>query len=523
MSRRDQNKILFPAKVITNKDPMMLGRVRAFPTTENFQEIVKAAPSYCQVSVNQSQSDNYGSTDISDECKWTIDDPFMFLPLLPFFINTTPAENEYIHVIYSNKDYKYIDQFYIQGPLSSPMSIQYENYLNSETFMSNGVRNKNSVSIKNLDNTYKTDQSKGIFPEPGDNSLLGRGSSDVIVKKDEVLLRSGKYTGSLNPKQLPSGNSKRSFVQLSKFEQRKVDLPPYQGANLIEQVKVVQKVIEWNIFNLNTTVDAFTGEITLYNIKPDLRSNSKNFKEETDVSDLYSAPLYKVKFTGEKFVDVIYKINTFIKGVNDGTIFIDPATFYKVQGERFPFVFTPSKNVKLFLTNVNTTNTTEYNNALKFYQSIKYNQADKNSGFGLIFNNGKPGPLYDPKIEKVTPSEYLQAPITYASVGADKVYILSHESVIPSKGKINLGETLYGIPQEKFTDDIFSKTNSMVRGEELMEFLNLLTKFLVGHVHPFHGLPPVPVAIDGSTNTGQIFQSLLNAPNTILNQNIRLN
>jgi hypothetical protein len=44
----------------------------------------------------------------------------------------------------------------------------------------------------------------------------------------------------------------------------------------------------------------------------------------------------------------------------------------------------------------------------------------------------------------------------------------------------------------------------------------------VSHVHPFPGLPPVPVAVDG-TQSSQILSELLNAPNKILNQNIRVN
>jgi hypothetical protein len=60
----------------------------------------------------------------------------------------------------------------------------------------------------------------------------------------------------------------------------------------------------------------------------------------------------------------------------------------------------------------------------------------------------------------------------------------------------------------------------MVRGDELMKLINLIVKFLISHVHPFHGLSPVPVGRDG-TRTSEILEQLLNAPNTILNQNIR--
>jgi hypothetical protein len=65
-------------------------------------------------------------------------------------------------------------------------------------------------------------------------------------------------------------------------------------------------------------------------------------------------------------------------------------------------------------------------------------------------------------------------------------------------------------------------TNSFVRGEELIKFLNLVIRFLISHVHAFPGLPPVPIATDG-TATAKILSQLQNAGNTILNKNIRIN
>jgi hypothetical protein len=62
----------------------------------------------------------------------------------------------------------------------------------------------------------------------------------------------------------------------------------------------------------------------------------------------------------------------------------------------------------------------------------------------------------------------------------------------------------------------------MVRGEELMELINLIVRFLITHTHAFPGLPPLPVGYDGSTSTA-ILTELQNAANKILNANIRLN
>jgi len=62
----------------------------------------------------------------------------------------------------------------------------------------------------------------------------------------------------------------------------------------------------------------------------------------------------------------------------------------------------------------------------------------------------------------------------------------------------------------------------MVRGEELLELINLIVRFLVTHTHAYPGLAPVPTTEDGST-TQSINTEMQNAVNKILNKNIRLN
>ena len=57
--------------------------------------------------------------------------------------------------------------------------------------------------------------------------------------------------------------------------------------------------------------------------------------------------------------------------------------------------------------------------------------------------------------------------------------------------KIDLSDTLYGINENLVADEIEPKTSSMVRGEELLDLLNLMIRFLTGHVHAYPGLEPV--------------------------------
>ena len=100
--------------------------------------------------------------------------------------------------------------------------------------------------------------------------------------------------------------------------------------------------------------------------------------------------------------------------------------------------------------------------------------------------------------------------------------MLSHTSAIPGKGKINFDDTLYGISLDQFNDEILPKTSSLVRGEELLELINLIVRFLITHTHAYPGLPPVPVTQDGSSVTDMLTE-MQNAYTKILNANIRLN
>ena len=126
-------------------------------------------------------------------------------------------------------------------------------------------------------------------------------------------------------------------------------------------------------------------------------------------------------------------------------------------------------------------------------------------------------------VKKVVPqSNYVTSESTYGALGSDKLFLLSHNSQIPGKSKINFDDTLYGISPEKFADDIMPNTSSMVRGEELLELINLIVRFLITHTHSYPGLPPVPVTQDGSSVTDMLTE-MQNAYTKILNANIRLN
>jgi hypothetical protein len=170
--------IFYQVKILDNQDPMMLGRVRATLLIDNYEDIVKGIENWNE------------ETD-----KWTVNDPFIFNPLMPYFMYQVPKVGEFAQVMYVNRDFKYENQYYIQNAFSTPTATNFEWNVGANKFTGTGVQLKNPTSLKNQDGTYKNNVTyKGVFPEPGDNAILGRGSADLIVKQDEVLLRAGKFT-----------------------------------------------------------------------------------------------------------------------------------------------------------------------------------------------------------------------------------------------------------------------------------------------------------------------------------------
>ena len=515
----EKNKIVYYGKVIDVNDPKNIGRIRVEPKTEVMKYV-------------------YPNDFVFGVDEWTNKDPLCFLPLLPMYFWQIPKVGEFVSIIYANKEERYdANKFYIQGPLSRPWNNSFETYENSQSVLASGENLKQADSIIDPQTGRVRLTLEGVYPKPGDNALIGRGSSDVVLVEDDtdsssnVLIRAGKYLTSGNDNIPVVKNEKRGFLQLSSFNLENIDSGTERIVKETFDDISTSMYVEWGVTNL-TSGDTYDGNIKLYKLPRNNESTKvSNINESIDIiGTLNLSPIYTLTFTGKTLDESGKLVNDFIKGVNNGKIQIDGYINYPAQDSlkienQFPFFYGPSQETYKYVIGEVSNYIVSFNPSIKannLYKKITLSEGYKEKGSGLVwtYNPPKLGILKNITTQTIDKRSYILNPTTYSVMGSDKVYLLSHKST--DKFLIDLNDTLYGIPQNKLAVDIYNKTNSMVRGEELISLLQLICRYLVSHVHPFPGVPPVPIASDG-TQASEILARLSVADNVILNKNIRIN
>lgn len=501
-----QASLFYQCEVLDNQDPTMLGRIRARRLTEDYNAVINSI------------------TDPPwnpEKDPWTNRDPFVFTPLLPYYIYQTPKVEEMVLVMYSNPDFKFVNQYYIQSTFYSPTSSGFQYYAGGDKFMGTGIRFNSPPYFKNRDGSFRENKYEGVFPQPGDNAVLGRGSADIIVKQDEILIRAGKYTEErLDANKIPTGNNFRGFFQLSRFPNTIQKLPSKPYYEIKPTIVQVKYLIEYYISNPENEMDKFGGTIYLYQLKPNVNTNSKNLTVNSNVSDNLKYMIYSESFQQLSKSQTIAFINKFIQNCNEKNTSSTGVQLFSASDNKFPIFYRPSPLNYPLLSN-NTGDGIEQKNFAEIFKGIKLYPALE-GGYGLIWTKDKVGLTTELVKKFIDEEKRIDNSGIYGAIGADKLFLLSHLSSIPNRKKINFDNTLYGISAEKFGRDIVPNTSSMVRGEELLELLNLIVRFLVTHTHPFPGYAPIPISKDG-TQVQTILTEMQNATNKVLNQHIRIN
>jgi hypothetical protein len=207
------------------------------------------------------------------------------------------------------------------------------------------------------------------------------------------------------------------------------------------------------------------------------------------------------------------------------TTSVKPLGPFRLRGgadSTYPIYFRPQPSMYNKLSS-ETSQTISKLNIANLMAGIKVIPSDLTAGYGLIYDQSKRGDVpFTPEKNEIIPEKEILLNNTASIMGGDYVYLLSHKSNKISTGKVNLSDTLYGIEEYTLSDEIEPKTSSTVRGEELVELLNLVVQFVIGHVHPYHGMVPDSTSVNGVT-ADKLLEELRNANQKILNKYIRIN
>lgn len=522
MDNYQDGQLIFFGTCVDAEDPLMLGRIRVEPINQNIEAINNSVKGFDE-----------NSTDPNKNGPWSTLDPYIYLPFLPYFVNQVPKKGENVMLFYYNKNSQTDkNKFYMLGTFSSPTTIKHEDTASSQTRLMGGYSNstKRLQPIKNQDGTYKEENSKGVFVEPVDISLNGRDSADIIIKEDELLLRAGKHK-KFGSGEMPVADDTRSFLQLSKYYSKTTFGNPESKTRLIENDLPIKYLIEYDVINPENQFSAFTASIYIYSLRTDsnvYQTLTSNFDIDTDL-DLTSTT------GGTKLIRIInlpiglnlfelsLQINERLKSIitNPSTALLQPNL---KANEQFPFYYRPTRKI-LNLTR-NFTGTGDLNAAANMgglMSLVKLSATDITPGYGLVLDAKlSPELPFNVRRDTYVPSKSTLENNSVGLMGGSKLFLLSHDSTIPGKDKVDLKNSVYGISDESITNQIEPNTSSMVRGEELLELMELIIRFCVTHVHPYPLLPPSSVTLDG-LSTDDLLAKMQEAYQKVLNSNIRLN
>lgn len=525
----DSSQILFGGTVTHVDDILGVGRVRVKPQNEKYLEIINSLDKNLL---------NTNKDDVKSEYFFKDEDPFCYIPFLPFHINVTPSVDDYVHIIYYNlsENLGRKRQFYIKGPLSSLSSLSSEDSNQTKGLLGILPNVKSGIPFKNESGYYKT-ASEGVVAKPEDYGIYSKGKSDIILKDTEIVIRA-KKTPSLKSNENPVVNKDRSFLQISDFNTKTSNRTPFKNITEVPVEQPIVALLEYEIdYGLDTVNGPYTGNVNIYNIPARNKETlTTTFSRDTaleNYNDFY--PVFTHEFTSVDSLDTVIKIITdIIKGLNEGKITLNYSTIINgetnnvnitqlITAKRFPFYYRPSIKTQDLL---NSGTSSQINTIRNLTTRIVYPLSNKeNPGAGLISYKNKFGLALKTNIQTITSKLKENVSNSYAILGSDNVYLISRTSQIPGKSKIIVEDSdVYGISEERLSGNYLESTEGIVRGESLKKLLSLIVRFLLNHQHLYNRLSPYETTTETSPISKSDLQSEFNLfDQKVINQNIRIN
>ena len=499
---------------------------------------------------------------------WGEDDPYICSPFMALHVNVVPKPGEAVKLIAWDSSKGGVNKEYIGPIISNPGYISGDHWSNAQLVTSYGDQQKPLANYAPDGNPMP--ECWGSFPHPNDIAIVGRDNTDIILGmkqnslslgsstdvSDEdntkegsfpqIIIRSGKFTKNAQYPSRPKFNDKTTFIQLNTFPQT-ITATKKEIVIDVPEDTTLATLIEYTFEPVTLTTNSINGSISIYKMPYDGSAGKVFMCDGFDQSTVVPPPLTeacKVIFTGLPDITTVSTlINRIILSFDRGrwdelqapqdnvkVVFnsgVDTSNNLGSFMQRtHPLYFRPSPSIVNILTKTAPVGAPPNWGVIKteatnVSQKINLDGVPQPS-YGLAFTNEptKRDITIAQKKDFEWEEKIVDVQQGVISAMSEKIYLMSYNSS-DINGQITLN-TNYGISQEKFVKDIDDKTNSLVRGEVLLELLEEIVSFTNNHVHAFPGLTACPMAKRGPGKS-DIEEKLENAKTQMLNKNIRIN
>lgn len=137
--------------------------------------------------------------------------PWCF-PMVPKHLSITPKVKESVYIFTLGKDKLHVDRMYFGPIISQPQQLDFDPFYFSSFAGFSFSSVEPQVSVATIP------QLKGVFPNPEDISLQGRYNTDITQKRNEIVLRAGKFVKTTpttnNPYPFSFNSTTQAYIQI---------------------------------------------------------------------------------------------------------------------------------------------------------------------------------------------------------------------------------------------------------------------------------------------------------------------
>lgn len=491
-------KIIEIGKCIDNKDPRGFGRIRATNIDELDSTRANSVPTWKQ---------------------WSADDPFVYSPFLPNHINIIPKKDQAIKIIRYDNDKDLQNQEYVAGPFTTPHDYDGQRQDIQITETTFGQRSKKTPDIKAFGENSKTfsdgflrSESVGSIPKVEDIAISGNYGSDIILTEHGIQLRAGKLIDKFTAKEkqkedlskYPMYSKKHSKISLKKFPET-VELAYKDFIDNVVTRADIKHLFEYQLNNLTNPTEL---TLQLYSIKQSFGEKYKTdvFGIDTELETNTSSLIYNQTITlqsDNKTQEAYILIRDFISKLDREKLNIIDASL--PDSYAHPFYFRPKSSLR------------QLSNSMNFLEKVSYYDRTAN---GLVFSISSLNvPVNETKVKLPYLKKVSDTDQTFAAITADNILYLSQTNPGVDGKQIDFSSLdKYEYTQEDYLKRIIPNTFATVRGEKLIEILELITVILLNHKH---GILTEPKYFKSAIDS--LKRLIERAKQDMLNNSIRIN